>query len=144
MEDLKSYRIKIDLLKLQGASLKNVNLNGQQQRYLLIPIDNADGIFVGQKGCYLSMRATPIQNRKFEDTHCVRVSLSKERIQSLTKEQIIEQIPILGGMQVNEYQQQQSMQVNDTIDASAFQPVYSQQTVQQSQQLGVFGNEAPF
>ena len=28
MEDLKSYRIKIDLLKLQGASLRNVNLNG--------------------------------------------------------------------------------------------------------------------
>lgn len=143
MEDLKSYRMKIDLLKLQGASIKNVNLNGQQQRYLLIPVDNADGIFIGQKGCYLSMRATPLQNPKFEDTHCIRVSLSKERMQSLTKEQIIEQIPILGGMQVNEYKQQQpTMQVADTIDASAFQPVYS--TMQQQQHSGMLGDDAPF
>ena len=140
----KSYRIRIDMLKLKGASVKNVNdENGQPKRYLIIPIDEADGFYVGQKGCYFSMRATPLQNRKYEDTHCVRAVLSKARCQSLTKEQLME-VPILGGMQVNEYKQQQSMQVNDTIDASAFQPVYSQPTVQQSQQLGVFGNEAPF
>lgn len=140
----KSYRIRIDMLKLKGASVKNVNdENGQPKRYLVIPIDEADGFYVGQKGCYFSMRATPLQNRKYEDTHCVRAVLSKDRFQSMTKEQLME-VPILGGMQVNEYKQQQSMQTNDTIDASAFQPVYSQPTVQQSQQHGVFGNEAPF
>lgn len=116
----KSYRIRIDLLKLAGASVKNINLNGQQQRYLIVPVDNTDGIYLGQKGCYLNMRATPLQNRKYEDTHCVRVVLSKNRFQSMSKEQLME-IPILGGMQVNEYQQQ-AMQVTDTIDASSIQP----------------------
>lgn len=104
----KSYRIRIDMLKLKGASVKNVNdENGQPKRYLVIPIDEADGFYVGQKGCYFSMRATPLQNRKYEDTHCVRAVLSKDRFQSLTKEQLME-VPILGGMQVNEYKQQQS------------------------------------
>ena len=104
----KSYRIRIDMLKLKGASVKNVNdENGQPKRYLVIPIDEADGFYVGHKGCYFSMRATPLQNRKCEDTHCVRAVLSKDRFQSLTKEQLME-VPILGGMQVNEYKQQQS------------------------------------
>lgn len=102
----KSYRIRIDMLKLKGASVKNVNdENGQPKRYLVIPIDEADGFYVGQKGCYFSMRATPLQNRKYEDTHCVRAALSKDRFQSMTKEQLME-VPILGGMQVNEYKQQ--------------------------------------
>jgi hypothetical protein len=102
----KSYRIRIDMLKLKGASVKNVNdENGQPKRYLVIPIDEADGFYVGQKGCYFSMRATPLQNRKYEDTHCVRAVLSKDRFQSMTKEQLME-VPILGGMQVNEYKQQ--------------------------------------
>lgn len=104
----KSYRIRIDMLKLKGASVKNVNdENGQPKRYLIIPIDEADGFYVGQKGCYFSMHATPLQNRKYEDTHCVRAVLSKDRFQSMTKEQLME-VPILGGMQVNEYKQQQS------------------------------------
>lgn len=118
----KSYRIRIDMLKLKGASVKNINdENGQPKRYLVIPIDEADGFYVGQKGCYFSMRATPLQNRKYEDTHCVRAVLSKDRFQSLTKEQLME-VPILGGMQVNEYKQQQSTPAPDTVAQAPAMP----------------------
>ena len=147
MEQQQSYRIRIDMLKLKGASVKNVNdENGQPKRYLIVPIDEADGFYLGQKGCYLNMRATPLQNRKFEDTHCVKVVLSKDRFQSMSKEQLME-IPILGGMQVNEYQQQ-SMQVTDTIDASSIQQTQQQVFTQPAPQASPFGmqqgGEYPF
>lgn len=105
-----NYGIKIDLLKIRGAFMKNVQGRTQTKRCIIIPVDDDPGIYLGEKGCYLSMVGVELQNPKYEDTHMVKSDIPKDMRELLTEEQRRE-LPILGNMRPMKSGQQQ-MQVN--------------------------------
>lgn len=110
-----NYSIKTDLLKLKGAFVTNLRGKTATKRCLIIPIDEA-GLFVGEKGVYLNLTAIEMQNPKFSETHCVKVSLDKERYDAMTEEERQAQ-PIIGGMKQLE-RKQSEMAVTGQIDGS--------------------------
>lgn len=110
-----NYSIKTDLLKLKGAFVTNLRGKTATKRCLIIPVDEA-GLFVGEKGVYLNLTAIEMQNPKFSETHCVKVSLDKERYDAMTEEERQAQ-PIIGGMKQLE-RKQSEMTVTGQIDGS--------------------------
>ena len=117
---MSNFGIKIDLLKLKGAFLKNIKGKTTTKRCLIIPVDDCDGMFLGEKGCYLNLNAIEMQNPQYNDTNCVKVNISKEQREAMTEEQR-NAVPILGGLRPLE-RKQETMQVNGTLGADAFDP----------------------
>ena len=114
-----NFRIKIDLLKLRGASVQNVQGKTATKRCLIVPVDECDGVFLGEKGCYLSMAAIEMREPKYNDTHCVKPDIPKEQRETMTDGER-NAVPILGGMHAIERQQPQTMQVTSVLDTNAF------------------------
>lgn len=114
---MSNYGIKLDCLKLKGAILKNLKGKTATKRCLIIPIDDCDGMYLGEKGCYLNLTAIEMQNPQYNDTHCIKVDISKEQREKMTEEQV-RNIPIIGGMRCIE-RKQVSMPVVGTLDNSA-------------------------
>ncbi len=110
-----NYSIKTDLLKLKGAFVSNLKGNTATKRCLIIPVDDA-GLFVGEKGVYLNLTAIEMQNPKYSETHCIKVSLDKERYDAMSEEEKQAQ-PIIGGMKQLE-RKQTEMPVTGMIDGS--------------------------
>lgn len=104
-----NYSIKVDLLKVKGAFVTNIKGKTATKRCLCIPIDDS-GLFLGKQGCYLNMTAIEMQNPKFSDTHCIKVSYDKEVYEKMTEEERKAQ-PIIGGLHQLERKYEQ-MQVN--------------------------------
>lgn len=109
-----NYGIRIDLLKLQGAFMRNLKGSTATKRCLIVPVDDCDSIFLGEKGCYLNMTGIEMENPQFNDTHCIKGDLPKEKRDSLTDEQK-RAIPILGGMRPLQPKPQPSMQVGGEV-----------------------------
>jgi hypothetical protein len=117
---MSNFGIRIDLLKLQGAFLRN--LQGKvTKRCLIIPVDDCDSIFLGEKGCYLNMTAIEMENPQFNDSHCIKGDLPKEKRETLTDEQK-RALPIIGGMKPLNPKPQPTMQVTGTLGQDAFAP----------------------
>ena len=115
---MSNFGIKIDCLKLKGAFMKNLQGKTSTKRCLIIPVDDCDGMFLGEKGCYLNLTALEMQDPKFSDTHCIKVDVPKEQREAMTEEQI-RAIPILGGMHAIE-KKQPTMNVTGTLDSTSF------------------------
>ena len=115
-----NYGIKIDLLKLKGAFMRNLQGKSAEKRCLIIPVDDCEGVFLGEKGCYLNMTAIEMREARYTDTHCIKVNLSKEQRESMTEEER-NAIPIIGGLHAIEVKQK-TMQVNDFVGQEAFAP----------------------
>lgn len=115
-----NYGIKIDLLKLKGAFMRNLQGKSATKKCIIIPVDDCDGMFLGEKGCYLNMTAIEMQNPQYTDTHCIKPDIPKEQREAMTDEQR-KAIPIIGGLHAIERQPQQ-MSVDTTIGADAFAP----------------------
>ena len=111
-----NFGIKVDLLKLQGACMKNLTgRSGQPKHCIIIPVDDNDSMFLGEKGCYLSLSAFETQNNQYGDTHLVKPDVPKEIRERMTDEQR-NAIPILGNMRPMGPQQ---MQVTGNVDVNA-------------------------
>ena len=115
-----NYGIKIDLLKLKGAFMRNLKGKETTKRCLIIPVDDCEGMFLGEKGCYLNMTAIEMQEPKYTDTHCIKVNLPKEQREAMTEDER-NAIPILGGLHAIEVKQK-IIQVGETIRQEAFAP----------------------
>lgn len=113
-----NFGIKIDLLKLKGAFMRNLKGQTATKRCLIIPVDDCDGIFLGEKGCYLNLTAIEMQNPQFNDTHCIKPDLPKEQREAMTPEEQ-KAVPILGGLHAIKVEQSQ-MSVNGTLGQEAF------------------------
>lgn len=113
-----NYRIKIDLLKLRGASVQNVQGKTATKRCVIIPVDECDGVFLGEKGCYLTMTAIEMREPKFSDTHCIKPDIPKEQRDTMTE---VERnaVQILGGLHEIQKQQPPPMQVTSILDRAA-------------------------
>ena len=115
-----NYGIKIDLLKLKGAFMRNLQGKAATKRCLIIPVDDCDGVYLGEKGCYLNMTAIEMREPRYNDTHCIKPDIPKEQREAMSEEEQ-KAIPILGGLHAIEAQVQQ-MAVSGTIGQSAFAP----------------------
>ena len=113
-----NFGIKIDLLKLKGAFMRNLKGQTATKRCLIIPVDDCDGIFLGEKGCYLNLTAIEMQNPQFNDTHCIKPDIPKEQREAMTPEEQ-KAVPIVGGLRAIKVEQQQ-MTVSGTLGQDAF------------------------
>ena len=109
-----NYGIKLDLLKLKGACVTNIKGKTATKRCLVISIDDSD-LFLGQKGCYLDCTAIEIKEPKFDDTHCIKQSLPKEKYDAMSEEER-QAMPIIGGLKQLEPRQQPQMEVKTTME----------------------------
>ncbi len=96
-QNKQNYSIKIDLLKLNGAFMRNMTGRTATKKCIIIPVDDNDCIFLGEKGCYLNMNAYGVQNPQYGDTHCLKGDIPKDVREAMTDEQRNSQ-PILGNM----------------------------------------------
>lgn len=113
-----NYGIRIDLLKLKGAFMRNLRGKTSTKRCIIIPVDDCDGVFLGEKGCYLNMTAISLREPKYNDTHCIKVDIPKEQREEMTEE-ARNAIPIIGGLHAIEVKRA-TMQVNETIGQEDF------------------------
>ena len=111
-----NYGIKVDLLKLQGACMKNLTgRSGQAKRCIIIPVDDNPSMYLGEKGCYLSMSAFETQGSQYGNTHMVKPDIPKELREQMTEEQRMA-VPVLGNMRP---MQGTAMQVQGTVNMDA-------------------------
>lgn len=97
-----NYSIKLNALKLRNAGVLTIKGHTSSKRCLVVPIDdnnlfvsaNADGT---PKAVYLDLNAYALREPKYDQTHLVKQSISKEVRENMTKEQL-DAVPILGGM----------------------------------------------
>lgn len=113
-----NYRIKIDLLKLKDAFVRELKGNAETKKCVIIPIDECNGMFLGEKGCYLSLTALEMKESKYYDTHCIKVDIPRERREAMTDEER-RAMPILGGLHAIEPRETITTVV-ETIDKSTF------------------------
>ncbi len=111
-----NYSIKLDLLKLKGASVIELKGRTATKKCVVIPIEDSN-LYLGEKGVYLDIRATELQNPQYDDTYCLKQKLSKEAYNLLTEDEQ-KQIPIIGGMRPIE-RKRNTMNVTSSVDASS-------------------------
>lgn len=105
-----NFGIRIDLLKLQGAFLRNLKGKAETKRCLIIPVDDDHSLFLGEKGCYLNMTAIELENPQYKDTHMIKGDLPKEVREAMTDEQQ-RATPILGNLRPIQPKPQATMNV---------------------------------
>lgn len=110
-----NYGIRVDLLKLNNAFMKNLTGKMATKRCLIIPVDDNGCMFLGEKGCYLNLTAFEISNPKYDDTHCIKGDLPKEVREQMSDEQL-NALPILGNMRPIRPRQ---MQVSGSVSMDA-------------------------
>lgn len=110
-----NFSIKIDLLKLQKAFLTNLKGKTATKRCLIIPVDEA-GLYVGEKGVYMNLTAIEMREPKYSETHCVKVSVDKDRYEAMSDEER-NALPIIGGMRQLE-RRAAEMSVTGQVDGS--------------------------
>lgn len=115
-----NYGIKLNLLKLRGATVRNVQGHTATKRCIIIPVDECESMFLGERGCYLDLTAIEMQNPKYNDTHCIKPYMPRDKREAMTEEER-NAIPIVGGLHALE-RTQPTMQVNGTMGADAFAP----------------------
>ncbi len=91
-----NYSIKVDLLKIPGAFVTNIQGKTATKKCVCIPVDGS-GLFLGQKGCYLNLTAIEMQNPQYTDTHCLKVSHDRAAYEAMSQEEKESQ-PIVGGL----------------------------------------------
>ena len=115
-----NYALRIDLLKLRGAFVRNLQGATSTKRCIIIPVDDDPALFLGEKGCYLSATAIELKEPKYSDTHCIKADIPKEERERLSEAEL-RALPILGGLHAI-VRQPQTMSITETLDASAFAP----------------------
>lgn len=93
---MSNFGIKIDLAKLSGVAVTDLQGQNGLVRCVVIPVA-ANHIFEGQKGIYLDLCAFEMKNPQYEATHTIKQSLPKSVRESMTEEQR-KSLPIVGDL----------------------------------------------
>ena len=93
------------------------NLKGKTatKKCIIIPVEEHQGLYVGEKGCYLNLTAIEMREPKYRDTHCIKPNIPKDEREAMTEEEQ-RALPILGGLHAIEAHQQE---VGGQVDASS-------------------------
>lgn len=95
---MSNYSIKLDLTKIGGAFVANIQGRTARKKCLCIPIEDAH-LFVGEKGLYADFTAIEMREPHNGTTHIIKQNLPKEVFQSMTDEER-RALPIIGNMSV--------------------------------------------
>ena len=117
---MSNYSIKIDLQKLQNAFLRKFTGKTATKTCICIPIEDNPALFLGEKGCYLSLVANAQENPQYGNSHFVRGDIPRELYDQMTEEQR-KAFPIIGNMKPIQPKQQQ-VSVTISMDAPEEQP----------------------
>lgn len=120
MEQKTNYGIRVDLLRLTNAFMKNLTGRTATKKCLIIPVDDNDSIYLGEKGCYLNLTAFEVGKPLYDDTHIIKGELPKDVRERMTEEQR-NALPILGNMRPIKPAQMQVMG-NINMDAQGGNP----------------------
>ena len=93
---MSNFSIKIDLSKLSGAGLTDLQGPSGVVRCVVLPVD-ANRIYVGQKGTYLNLCAFELKNPQYGATHSIKLSIPKSVRDSMTVAEA-KAIPIIGDL----------------------------------------------
>ena len=93
---MSNFGIKIDLAKLSGVAVTDLQGQNGLVRCVVIPVA-ANHIFEGQKGIYLDLCAFEMKNPQYEATHTLKQSLPKA-VRDAMSEQERNNQPILGDL----------------------------------------------
>lgn len=104
-----NFNIKTNLLALNGAFMANV----RGKKSIIIPVKDAH-LFLGEKGCYLDSMAKVLNSPKYEDTHYIRQSFTREAYEAMSQE-VKDALPIIGNMRPAPDFSPKEMEVNETI-----------------------------
>lgn len=114
---------KLNLLKLKRAGIMQIQGRTKVLRCLVIPVED-NNIFVTTdennhpKAAYLDLTAWELKNPKYEETHMIKQSLSKEIREKMTDDEK-KAMPILGGLKPANFEAQNGASTCDAPFAQA-------------------------
>lgn len=100
-------KTNINLAALKHVVMKKKNQAGEEVDCLVIPIE-ANHLFKGEKGLYLSLIGFDLKNKTDKSTHMVKQSFSKEYLDGLSAEDK-EALPIFGNHNAQHYSSEASL-----------------------------------
>ncbi len=107
-----NFGIRVDLLKMKNAFMRNIVGKTSTKRCIVIPIDDNKEMFLSEKGCYLNLSAYAVSNSQYGDTHLIKGDLPKEVREAMTQEER-NALPIYGNMRPIKAQ---TMAVTESVD----------------------------
>ena len=93
-----NYNLKLDLAKLKKVGVANITgKTGNKVKCVVIPVEE-NNIFLSEKGgVYLDLACFALKEEKYEQSHLVKPSLTKEQRERMTDEEK-NAIPIVGAL----------------------------------------------
>lgn len=106
-----NYNIKIALTKLKGAKVMEIEGKTCKRLCVVIPIDNQEGTIVDSyeskkdglptikplDDVQLNLTAFEFREKKFGQTHGIKASFSKKRMESMAEDEL-RQMPFIGNL----------------------------------------------
>ncbi|WP_418894204.1 hypothetical protein [Limibacterium fermenti] len=93
---MSNLSIKVNLMRVPGALLLNLKGKLETKQCVVIPVEDS-GLYVGEKGVYLNLTAIEYKERKYDDSHFVKMSVDREVYEGMTEDERLA-IPIVGGL----------------------------------------------
>lgn len=108
---MSNYNIKIALTKLKGAKVMEIEGKTCKRLCVVIPIDNQEGTIVDSyeskkdglptikplDDVQLNLTAFEFREKKFGQTHGIKASFSKKRMESMAEDEL-RQMPFIGNL----------------------------------------------
>jgi hypothetical protein len=112
-----NYNISVDLKKLKGTFVAELQGKSSSKRCLCIPLSEGS-LYEGKKGIYLSMTAYEARVKNFGETHYIKERLTKEQYEAMSEEQR-KNIPISGQMNPLDHGAESAVEETHTENPSA-------------------------
>lgn len=108
---MSNYNIKIALTKLKGAKVMEIEGKTCKRLCVVIPIDNQEGTIVDSyeskkdglptikplDDVQLNLTAFEFREKKFGQTHGIKASFSRKRMESMAEDEL-RQMPFIGNL----------------------------------------------
>ena len=115
-----NFSIRANLLRLNGAFLRNIKGATCTKKCLIIPVDDNPCLHHGEKGVYLNAIAYELAEPKYEDTHMLKGDYPKAVRETMTDEEL-RTVPILGNMHPFKNEDKPAPEVKESISGEAFE-----------------------
>lgn len=93
-----NYNLKLDFAKLKKVGVANITgKTGNKVKCVVIPVEE-NNIFLSEKGgIYMDLACFALKEEKYEQSHLIKPSLTKEQRERMTDEEK-NAIPIVGAL----------------------------------------------
>jgi hypothetical protein len=94
---MSNYLVRINLAKIPEHFIYNVKGKTATKRCVCFPLDMPGIHFTSEKSITLDLVAFEYRERKFSDTHMVKISIDKDVYNAMSDEEK-NKLPIIGGI----------------------------------------------